>query len=221
MKATIQYNQMDVDGEDAGPAPDMESIPKERNVWRISELIPIPQGDGLRAEPFPSGSHRDISVPVQKLIKSSQEGGVGKIPKPLAGGYEILLKNQYLSGSGEEHRAIRRMGSIFVKRQGPKDKELVEEPKYFINRPEEKVGNYPSFGERRPSGIHQLQKCPKKSPKDLRKRREVPRTIKEKPIGIDLTHKGTGYPNWSLQPWTVYSIWQELLWNSQPRSRKG
>ncbi|MBW0551353.1 hypothetical protein O181_091068 [Austropuccinia psidii MF-1] len=28
--------------------------------------------------------------------------------------------------------------------------------------------------------------------------------------GKDLTHKGTGSPNWSLQPWTVYSTWPGL-----------
>ncbi|MBW0530653.1 hypothetical protein O181_070368 [Austropuccinia psidii MF-1] len=32
--------------------------------------------------------------------------------------------------------------------------------------------------------------------------------------------KGTGLPSWSLQPWKVSSIWQELLWNSQPKRRK-
>ncbi|MBW0460561.1 hypothetical protein O181_000276 [Austropuccinia psidii MF-1] len=37
------------------------------------------------------------------------------------------------------------------------DKELVEEPKSFIHIPEERVGNDPSFGEKRPSGINQLQ----------------------------------------------------------------
>ncbi|MBW0556264.1 hypothetical protein O181_095979 [Austropuccinia psidii MF-1] len=36
-----------------------------------------------------------------------------------------------------------------------KDKELVEEPNDFIQRPEEGTGNYSSFG-RRPSGIYQL-----------------------------------------------------------------
>ncbi|MBW0578081.1 hypothetical protein O181_117796 [Austropuccinia psidii MF-1] len=61
---------------------------------------------------------------------------------------------------------------------------------------------------------NQLQKCPKTSPMDLRRSREVPRTIKErekaKLIGKDLTHRGTGPPNWSLQPWTMSSIWPEL-----------
>ncbi|MBW0529024.1 hypothetical protein O181_068739 [Austropuccinia psidii MF-1] len=65
----------------------------------------------------------------------------------------------------------------------------------------------------------------KTSPKDLRRSRKVPRTIKERekanPIGTDLTHKGTGLPNWSLQPWTGSSIWPGLLWNSQPKRTKG
>ncbi|MBW0574885.1 hypothetical protein O181_114600 [Austropuccinia psidii MF-1] len=112
-----------------------------------------------------------------------------------------------------------------LQRQGQKDKELVEEPKSFIHRPEEGTGNDSSFGDRGPSGIYQLQKCPKTSPKDLKRSREVPIAIKArekaKPIATDLTHRGTGSPNWSLQLWTVCSTWPELSWNSQPRRRKG
>ncbi|MBW0520017.1 hypothetical protein O181_059732 [Austropuccinia psidii MF-1] len=65
----------------------------------------------------------------------------------------------------------------------------------------------------------------KDKPKDLRRNREVPRTIKERekemPIGTDLTHKGTGSQNWSLKLCTVFSILPELLCNSQPKNRKG
>ncbi|MBW0553980.1 hypothetical protein O181_093695 [Austropuccinia psidii MF-1] len=59
---------------------------------------------------------------------------------------------------------------------------------------------------------NQLQKCPKTSPKDLRGSREVPGTerAKSKPIGTDLTHRGTGSPNCSLHPCKVSSIWPEL-----------
>ncbi|MBW0544402.1 hypothetical protein O181_084117 [Austropuccinia psidii MF-1] len=121
------------------------------------------------------------------------------MPKPLAGGHELLLTHQELSGSGEDHRAHRRVELIVLKRQGQKDKELVEEPKSFICRPEEGILNDPSFG-RRPSSIYQLQTS-SRSPKDLRRRRKVPRTIrakekeKAKQIGTELTQKGTGSPN--------------------------
>ncbi|MBW0575279.1 hypothetical protein O181_114994 [Austropuccinia psidii MF-1] len=46
---------------------------------------------------------------------------------------------------------------IVFQRQGQKDKELGEEPKSFIYRPEEKVGNDSRFEDRRPSGVYQLE----------------------------------------------------------------
>ncbi|MBW0511406.1 hypothetical protein O181_051121 [Austropuccinia psidii MF-1] len=119
-----------------------------------SELI---HGNISRAEPFSGGSNRNISMLVQKLVQSSQRRRVGNIPKPLAGGHELLLTYQELSGSGEDHRALRRLEPIVLQRQGQKDKELVEEPNSFIYRPEERVVNGSSFGDRGPSGVYQLQ----------------------------------------------------------------
>ncbi|MBW0510205.1 hypothetical protein O181_049920 [Austropuccinia psidii MF-1] len=114
-------------------------------------------GNILRAEPPSSGRNRDLSMTIQKLVQRSQRRGVVNMPKPLAGGHELLLTHQELLASGEDHRALRRVDPIVLQRKGQKDKELVEEPKYFIHRPEEGVGNYFSFGERRPSGVYQLQ----------------------------------------------------------------
>ncbi|MBW0538806.1 hypothetical protein O181_078521 [Austropuccinia psidii MF-1] len=171
------------------------STPTKFDVNSESELI----NDNIsRAEPFSNGKNRNLSMPIQEWVQSSQRGGVGNMPKPFAGGHELLLTHQELSGSGEEHRTLR--------------------------RPEEGIGNDSSLG-RRPSGLYQLQKNLMRSPKDLRRRRKVPRTIKErekaKQTGTDLSYKDTGSPNWSLQPWTVSLIWPGLLWNSQPKSRKG
>ncbi|MBW0580321.1 hypothetical protein O181_120036 [Austropuccinia psidii MF-1] len=232
MEATIWCNQMDVDKEEARPNPEVPGLPQERHIWRMPELPPIPQGlsvptdfemnsepelihDNIsRAEPFSGASNRSISMPVQKLVQKRQRRGVGNMPKPLEGGHELLLTHQELSKSEEYYRALRRLEPIVLQRQGQKGKELVEEPKSLIHRLEERVGNDSSFGDRGPSGVYRLQKCPRTSPKDLRRSREVPRAIKEKakakPIGTDLTHKGTGSPNWSLQPWTVYSTWPGL-----------
>ncbi|MBW0476779.1 hypothetical protein O181_016494 [Austropuccinia psidii MF-1] len=129
------------------------------------------------------------------------------MPKPLAGGRELLLTHKEISGSGEGNRTLRRVGPIVLQRKGQKDKELVEEPKSFIHR-SEGVGNDTRFGERRPSSVYQLHKCPKTSPKDLRRSKKVSRTIearaKAKPICTDLTHKGVGSPNWSHEQWTVF-----------------
>ncbi|MBW0593627.1 hypothetical protein O181_133342 [Austropuccinia psidii MF-1] len=79
------------------------------------------------------------------------------MPKPLAGGHEPPLTHQELSGSGEGHRTLRRVEPIVLQRQSQKAKELVEEPKSFIHRPGKGVRNDSSFGDRRPSGIYQLQ----------------------------------------------------------------
>ncbi|MBW0516856.1 hypothetical protein O181_056571 [Austropuccinia psidii MF-1] len=112
----------------------------------------------LRAEPLSSGSNRNLSFPIQKLVQSSQRRGVGNMPKHLAGGHALLLTHQEHSGSGEDHRTLRRLVPIVLQTKSQKDTELVEEPKSFIHRPDEGIGNASSFGDRRPSGVHQLQK---------------------------------------------------------------
>ncbi|MBW0471294.1 hypothetical protein O181_011009 [Austropuccinia psidii MF-1] len=147
MEAAIQSTQMDLDKEEVRPEQYLPSLPQERNICRVPELPPIPQGlptnfdvnsepeliegDILWAELLPHSSHRNM-------------------------GHEPLLTHQELSGSGEYHRALRRVEPIVFQRQGKKDEELVEEPKSFIHRPEQVIGNDSSF-ERMPSGIYQLQ----------------------------------------------------------------
>ncbi|MBW0476911.1 hypothetical protein O181_016626 [Austropuccinia psidii MF-1] len=106
--------------EDARVSPHSpRSVPTNFDVNSKPELI---QGDTLYSAPFQSGSHRIISVPAQKLVQISQGRVVGNMPKPLAGGYELLLTHQDLSGSGEDHRALRRMEPIVLQRHGQKDK---------------------------------------------------------------------------------------------------
>ncbi|MBW0534517.1 hypothetical protein O181_074232 [Austropuccinia psidii MF-1] len=177
------------------------SLPTNLDVNSESGLI---HDNTSRAEPLSSGINANLSMPIQKLVQSSQRRGVGNMAKPLAGGHELLLTHQEFCGSGEYHRTLRMLEPIVFQRKIQKDEELVEEPDSFIHRPEERAGNDSSFGDRRPSGIYQLQKCPKTIPKDLRRRRKVSRAIKArakaKPIGTDLTHEGMGFPNWSLQP---------------------
>ncbi|MBW0582219.1 hypothetical protein O181_121934 [Austropuccinia psidii MF-1] len=143
------------DQEDARVAPHFpRSVPKDFDVNSEPELI---HDNISRDEPFSSGSNRNISIPVQKLVQRSQRRGVGNIPKHLTGGHKLLLTHQELSVSGEEYRALRRVEPTVLQRQGQKDKELVEEPKSFIHRPEEETGNDSSFGDEGPSGVYQLQ----------------------------------------------------------------
>ncbi|MBW0494973.1 hypothetical protein O181_034688 [Austropuccinia psidii MF-1] len=130
------------------------SAPTNVDVNSESELI---HDNISRVEPFSSGRNRNLSMPIQELVQSIQRGGVGNMPKPLAGGHELLLTHQELSGSGEDHTTLWMLEPIVAQRQDQKDKELAEKSKSFIHRPEEEVGNDPSLGERRPSGVYQLQ----------------------------------------------------------------
>ncbi|MBW0572024.1 hypothetical protein O181_111739 [Austropuccinia psidii MF-1] len=112
------------------------------------------------------------------------------MPKPLAGGHELLLTHQELSGSGEDHRTLRRVDPPVLQRQGQKDKELLDEPKSFIHRPEEGTVNDSSFGDRGPSGVYQLQPAPevsKDKPKGSQKKQRGPKNHQG---------KGKGKANW-------------------------
>ncbi|MBW0497977.1 hypothetical protein O181_037692 [Austropuccinia psidii MF-1] len=106
MEAAIQSNQMDLDNEEVRPKQGLPSLPQERHIWNIPELLPFP--------------------------KSIKGRGVGNIPKPLAEGLELLTTHQELPGSGEDHRTLRRVEPIVLQIQVQKGKEFVEEPKSFI-----------------------------------------------------------------------------------------
>ncbi|MBW0541395.1 hypothetical protein O181_081110 [Austropuccinia psidii MF-1] len=200
MEATIQSNQMDVDKEEANPNPEVPSLPQERHIWRMPELPPhsprsVPTNFDVNsepelihdnistAEPFSSGSNRNILMPIQTLVQSSQRRGVRNMPKPLAGAMNSYL---HIKSSLGQEKTIELLGGWSP--LSCKDKLWRQRPQWHVPAP------------------NQLQKYPKTSPKDLRRNREVPRTIKArakaKPIGTDLTHRGTGPPNWILQLWT-------------------
>ncbi|MBW0576547.1 hypothetical protein O181_116262 [Austropuccinia psidii MF-1] len=152
---SVNYSSIKTHIEDARVSPHSpRSVPKNVDVNYESGLIHY---NILRAAPLSSGRNRNLSMQIQKLRPRSQIRGVGNMPKPLAGGHEVLLTHQEVGGSGEDHRTLRRSEPIVFQRESQKDKELVEEPKSLIHRPEERGGNDSSFGDRRPSGVYQLQ----------------------------------------------------------------
>ncbi|MBW0550103.1 hypothetical protein O181_089818 [Austropuccinia psidii MF-1] len=71
--------------EDARVAPHPPRyLPTTFDIDSEDKLI---QGNGLRVEPLPSGSHGNISALVQTLVQSIQGGRMGNMSKPLAGGH--------------------------------------------------------------------------------------------------------------------------------------
>ncbi|MBW0536372.1 hypothetical protein O181_076087 [Austropuccinia psidii MF-1] len=99
---------------DARTAPHSpRSVPTSIDVNSELELIEV---NVLRAEPLQSASHRNISVPIQSLVQNSKGRGLRNMPKPLEAGHELLLTHQELSGSGEDHRTLRRVEAIVLQR---------------------------------------------------------------------------------------------------------
>ncbi|MBW0530946.1 hypothetical protein O181_070661 [Austropuccinia psidii MF-1] len=109
MEATIQSNQMDVDKREARPNPELSNVPQEGHMddARVAPHSPrsVPTKFDVNSESelmhdnISSGINRNLSMPIQKLVQRSQRRGVGNMPKPLAGGHELLLTHQELSGS--------------------------------------------------------------------------------------------------------------------------
>ncbi|MBW0573408.1 hypothetical protein O181_113123 [Austropuccinia psidii MF-1] len=164
--------------EDARASPHSpRSVPTSFDVNSEPEII---EGIVLRAELLSSGSHRHISVPIQKLVQSSKRRGVGSIPKAWARGHELLLTHQQLSGSGEDHRTLRRVVPILLQRQGQKYEDMAEEPKCFICRPEEGIGKDPCFA-RRPSDVYQLQTSSERIQREAQRMSEEEERSQEPP----------------------------------------
>ncbi|MBW0553962.1 hypothetical protein O181_093677 [Austropuccinia psidii MF-1] len=90
------------------------SVPTNFDVNSESGLI---HDNTSRAEPLSSGINRNLSIPIQNLVQSSQRRGVGNIPKPLERVHELLLTHQELSWSEEDHRTLRRLEPIVFHRQ--------------------------------------------------------------------------------------------------------
>ncbi|MBW0592831.1 hypothetical protein O181_132546 [Austropuccinia psidii MF-1] len=143
--------------------PSPRSASTNVDVNSESELI---QDNISRTALFSGGRNRNLSMPIQELVQSSQRGGVGNMPKPLAGGHELLITHQELSGSGEDRRALRRMEPIVFQIKVQKDEELVEKSKSFIHRPDEGVENDPTLEKEGPvasTSCRSLQGQPQKT----------------------------------------------------------
>ncbi|MBW0556807.1 hypothetical protein O181_096522 [Austropuccinia psidii MF-1] len=180
MEAAIQSNQMDVDKEEARPNSEVPNIPQERHIWRMPELPPIPQG----------GINRNISIPIQKLVQRSQRRVVGNMPKPLAGGHELLLTHQELFGSGEDHRALRRLEPIVLQRQGQKIKNWLKNQSLVSVDQKKELEITPALETEVPVASTSSKPAPevsKEKPKRPEKKQRGPKNHKG---------KGKGKSNW-------------------------
>ncbi|MBW0486016.1 hypothetical protein O181_025731 [Austropuccinia psidii MF-1] len=107
MEGTIWLNHMVLEKEEVRPGP--RPLPTTFDIYSDPKLI---QDNVSMVEPQPSDRYRNISVSVQSFVQRSKGCGVGNIPKLLIEGYELLHLHQEISGSREDHRALRRLKPI-------------------------------------------------------------------------------------------------------------
>ncbi|MBW0510446.1 hypothetical protein O181_050161 [Austropuccinia psidii MF-1] len=198
------------------------SVPTSFDVNSEPSLI---EGSILRAEPFPSGIHKNILVPVQKLVQRIQGRGVGNMPKPLAGAMNSYLHIKSLLGQEKTIELLGGWSPFSFKEKVKKINNWFKKQILLSVDQKKELEMTPALEKEGPVASTSSINVQRQAQKDLRGSRKVPRTIrareKANTIGTDPTHKGTGSPNWNLQQWTVFQIWPELLWNSQPKIRKG
>ncbi|MBW0540412.1 hypothetical protein O181_080127 [Austropuccinia psidii MF-1] len=149
------------------------------------------------------------------------------MPKPLAGGHEPLLTHQEFL---DQEKTIEPLGGwipLSCKEKFKKINNWLKNQILLSIDQKKELEMHPALEKEGPLVSTSSKTAPevsKDKPKDLRRSREIPRTIKErekaKQIRTNLTHRGTQSPNWRLQQWKVSSIFPELLCNSQLRSRR-
>ncbi|MBW0486683.1 hypothetical protein O181_026398 [Austropuccinia psidii MF-1] len=154
MEATIQSNHMDVDKEEARPNPEVSNLPQERHIWRIPEFPPIPQG----LSHFQVAAIEIYQCQYKNWFRKAKEEEWEICPSFWQGAMHSYLHIKSFLGQEKTIELLGGWSPLSCKEKSQKDKELVEEPKSFIHRSEEGVGNDSSFGDRRPSGVYQLQK---------------------------------------------------------------
>ncbi|MBW0570397.1 hypothetical protein O181_110112 [Austropuccinia psidii MF-1] len=170
---SVKSSSMKTYMEDSRVAPHFpRSVPTDFDVNSEPKLI---HDNISRAEPFLSGRNRNISMPVQKLVHSSQRRGVGNMPKPLAEGHELLLTHQELSGSGEDYRTLRRLEPIVLQRQGQKMKNWLKNQSLLSIDQKKELEMTQLWRQKAQwhlTAPNQLQKCPKRTSEETERSQE-------------------------------------------------
>ncbi|MBW0503674.1 hypothetical protein O181_043389 [Austropuccinia psidii MF-1] len=184
------------------------SVPTNVDVNSEPELI---EGNILRDEQFPSGSNRNISVPIQKLVQRSKRRGVGNMSKPLAGCHELLLIHQELAGSGEDHGALRRVEPTVLQRQGQRDKELVKNQSLLSIDQKKELEMTPDLEKEHPVASTSSKPAPEVSedkPKGPQRKQRGPKNHQGKGKGKNNWKRpySQGYRILKLEPSAVESV---------------
>ncbi|MBW0480595.1 hypothetical protein O181_020310 [Austropuccinia psidii MF-1] len=175
-----------------------------------AEITAIPF---FRPEPFSTDNIRDIPVSVQEMVYGSNTAGVGNSAKSLNRHNELISSTEEVHGPRKDRGPSEGLDPHVLQRKSPKDQSLVEKPKHFVRGPEEEV--FPRKGQHPCGSSSSLHKCQKRTRKPQRTIRRAKKRQRERqnPSETVLNLRITELQIKKRQPWTMCSIWQELLWN--------
>ncbi|MBW0581812.1 hypothetical protein O181_121527 [Austropuccinia psidii MF-1] len=133
------------------------------------------------------------------------------MPKPLAGGHEILLTHQELSGSGEDHRAVRRLEPIVLQGKLKKMQNWLKNQSLLSIDQKKELEMIPALETKGPVAYTSSKPAPevsKDKPKGPQKRQKVPKNHQGKGKGKANWHipYPQGYKIQKLEPSAVDSV---------------
>ncbi|MBW0558456.1 hypothetical protein O181_098171 [Austropuccinia psidii MF-1] len=194
--------------EDARASPHSpRSVPTNFDVNSESGLI---HDNILRAEPLSSVRNRNLSMPIQKLVQSSQRRGVGNIPKPLAGGMNSYL---HIKSSLGQEKTIELLGgwSTFSCKDKVKKINNWLKNQSLLSIDQKELEGTPALETEGPVVSTSSKPAPevsKEKPKGPQKKQKGPKTHQGKGKGKSNWHRPhpQGYRIPTLEPSAVDSV---------------
>ncbi|MBW0473039.1 hypothetical protein O181_012754 [Austropuccinia psidii MF-1] len=133
------------------------------------------------------------------------------MPKPLGGGHELLLRNQDLSRSGEDHRTLRRLEPIVLRRKVKKIKSLLNNQNILSIDQKKELEMTPDLETEGPVASRSSKPAPevwKDKPKGPQKKKKGPKNHQGKGKGKGNWHRPypQGYRIPRLEPSAIDSV---------------
>ncbi|MBW0573310.1 hypothetical protein O181_113025 [Austropuccinia psidii MF-1] len=119
-----------------------------------------------RPESLPTGSSRDIPVPVQKLVYGSKTAQVGTSPMSFERNHELISSSEGLNGARKDRGTYVGLETHVLQRTSPTDKSLAKKPKHVIRQSEEEVAQGKDTSK---NPAQQVPNKPKQTPKTNQK----------------------------------------------------
>ncbi|MBW0531197.1 hypothetical protein O181_070912, partial [Austropuccinia psidii MF-1] len=170
-----------------------------------------------------SQSYKYIS-PNTKIGSEQQRKRSGKYAKPLAGGYELLLTHQELSGSGEDHRTLRRVGPFSCKEKFKKIKNWLNDPSLLSidQKKELEMTQALKEGLVASTSSKPAAEASKEKPKGPQKKKKGPKSHQGKGKGKENCHRPypQGYRIPELEPSAMDSVFDMARTSMQFTAKK-